>query len=140
MHEMLESAENRCYVLVHAPKKEYFIKFLFEPLPIESHLNHFLANHLNAEIVAKNVNTTQDSIDWLTWSFMYRRLLQNPNYYNLSEISGTGVNNYLSELIENTIEELQDARCITVEDDQDLEAVNSGIIANYYYINVQTAA
>lgn len=75
MHEMLESAENRCYVLVHAPKKEYFIKFLFEPLPIESHLNHFLANHLNAEIVAKNVNTTQDSIDWLTWSFMYRRLL-----------------------------------------------------------------
>jgi pre-mRNA-splicing helicase BRR2 len=59
MLEMIESAnDGRCFVLVHAPKKEYFKKFLFEPLPIESHLNHFLANHLNAEIVAKNVNTT----------------------------------------------------------------------------------
>jgi pre-mRNA-splicing helicase BRR2 len=100
MLEMIESAhyerEARCFVLVHSPKAEYFRKFLFEPLPVESHLNHFLANHLNAEIVAKNVNTTQDSIDWLTWSFMYRRLLNNPNYYNLSEISGQGVNNYLS--------------------------------------------
>ena len=78
MLEMIESAhgqESRCFVLVHTPKAEYFKKFLFEPLPVESHLNHFLANHLNAEIVAKNVNTTQDSIDWLTWSFMYRRLL-----------------------------------------------------------------
>lgn len=57
----------------------------------------------------------------------------------MSEISGAGVNNYLSELIENTIEELQEARCIVVEE-SDLDAINSGIIANYYYINVQTVA
>jgi hypothetical protein len=37
---------------------------------------------------------------------MYRRLCANPNYYNLSEISGSAINNYLSELIQNTIEEL----------------------------------
>lgn len=80
MQEMIESASfdaretSRCLVLVHAPKKEYFKKFLFEPIPVESHLNHFLAVHLNAEIVAKNILTTQDCIDWITWSYMYRRL------------------------------------------------------------------
>ena len=80
--EMVESAGTiekdgdppRCLVLVHTPKKDFFKKFLFEPLPVESHLNHYMANHLNAEIVAKNITTTQDCIDWLTWSFMYRRL------------------------------------------------------------------
>lgn len=39
----------------HAPKKEYYKKFLFEPFPCESHLNHFLADHLNSEIVAKTI-------------------------------------------------------------------------------------
>ena len=31
---------------------------------------------------------------------MYRRLTMNPNYYNLTEITGLAVNNYLSEIIE----------------------------------------
>ena len=143
--EMVESSVDgegaRFILLVHAPKKEFYKKFLMEPLPVESHLNHYLGVHLNAEIVAKNIHTTQDCIDWLTWTFLYRRLTQNPNYYNLSEVSGTHVNNYLSELIENTIEELQDARCIAVEeDDNELDAINSGIIANYYYVGIQTVA
>lgn len=31
-----------------APRKEYYKKFLFEPLPIESHLDHFLHDTFNA--------------------------------------------------------------------------------------------
>lgn len=48
------------------------------------------------------------------------------------------INNYLSELIETTIEELHESKCIAVEEDNELEAINSGIIANYYYINIET--
>lgn len=48
------------------------------------------------------------------------------------------INNYLSELIETTIDELHDSKCIAVEEDNELEAINSGIIANYYYINIET--
>lgn len=107
-------------------------------MPIESHLNHYLANHLNAEIVAKNIHNTQDCIDWITWTFLYRRLTYNPNYYNLHEVTGMAINNYLSELIETTIEELHESKCIAVEEDNELEAINSGIIANYYYINIDT--
>lgn len=139
---LIESTNHNamCYLYLHSPKKAYYSKFLYEPLPLESLLNHFLSNHINAEIVAKNIKTTQDCIDWITWTFMYRRLTQNPNYYNLSEVSGTAINNYLSELIENTVEELQEAKCLVVEEDKELDAINSGIIANYYYINVQTVA
>jgi pre-mRNA-splicing helicase BRR2 len=74
----------KCVILCHTPKKDYFMKFLHEPLPVESHLDHCLHDHLNAEIVTtKIVENKQDAVDYITWTFLYRRLTQNPNYYNL---------------------------------------------------------
>lgn len=40
----------RCLLLCHGPKKEYYKKFLFEPYPVESHLDAFLHDHLAAEV------------------------------------------------------------------------------------------
>ena len=105
---------------------------------MESNLNQYLIDHLNVEIVAKTIENKQDCVDWITWTFMYRRLTQNPNFYNLQEISGTHINNYLSELIENTVEELEGSKCIAVEDEVELVPLNLGIIASYYSINYTT--
>lgn len=70
---------------------------------------------------------------------MYRRISQNPNYYNLAGRTGQHINDYLSELIEKTTEELANAKCIIVkEDDIDLEPANLGRIAAFYYIKYQT--
>ena len=73
----------RCVLMCHAPRKEYYKKFLYEAFPVESHLDHALADHLDAEIVTRNVTSQQDAVDYLTWTFFYRRLAQNPNYYNM---------------------------------------------------------
>lgn len=66
----------KCVVLCHAPKKDYLKKILHDPLPVESHLNHFLHDHLNAEVVTRTIENKQDAVDYMTWTFYYRRLTQ----------------------------------------------------------------
>ncbi|KAJ8772568.1 hypothetical protein K2173_027745 [Erythroxylum novogranatense] len=128
----------KCVILCHAPRKEYYKKFLYEAFPVESHLHHFLHDNFNAEIVAGVVENKQDAVDYLTWTFMYRRLTQNPNYYNLQGVSHRHLSDHLSELVENTLSDLEASKCVTIEDDVDLSPLNLGMIASYYYISYTT--
>ncbi|KAL2331128.1 hypothetical protein Fmac_018709 [Flemingia macrophylla] len=128
----------KCVILCHAPRKEYYMKFLYEAFPVESHLHHFLHDNLNAEIVAGIIENKQDAVDYLTWTFMYRRLTQNPNYYNLQGVSHRHLSDHLSEMVENTLSDLEASKCITIEDDMDLSPLNLGMIASYYYISYTT--
>lgn len=43
----------RCLLLCHGPKKGFYKKFLFEPFPVESHLDAFLHDHLAAEVAPR---------------------------------------------------------------------------------------
>ena len=83
----LQDDEGRCVIMCQGSKKDFFKKFLYEPLPVESHLDHCLHDHFNAEIVTKTVENKQDAVDYLTWTFLYRRMTQNPNYYIASSMS-----------------------------------------------------
>ena len=96
-------------LLCHAPRKAYYKKFLYEPFPVESHLDHFLHDHLSAEIVTRVVENKQDAVDYLTWTFYYRRLNKNPNYYNLTGATHRHLSDALSELVETTLADLRRA-------------------------------
>ncbi|XP_048127007.1 DExH-box ATP-dependent RNA helicase DExH12-like [Rhodamnia argentea] len=128
----------KCVILCHAPRNEYYKKFLYEAFPVESHLQHFLHDNLNSEIVAGVIENKQDAVDYLTWTFMYRRLTQNPNYYNIQGVSHRHLSDHLSKLVENTLNDLEASKCVLVEDDMDLSPLNLGMIASYYYISYTT--
>nr|CAH7746700.1 unnamed protein product [Callosobruchus chinensis] len=134
----LEDDDAKCVLMCQNSKKDFFKKFLSDPLPVESHLDHRLHDHFNAEIVTKTIENKQDAVDYLTWTFLYRRLTQNPNYYNLQGVSHRHLSDHLSELVEGTLSDLEQSKCISIEDEIDCIPLNLGMIAAYYYINYTT--
>lgn len=128
----------QCIVLCQSPKKEYLKKLLHDPLPVESHLDHVLHENICAEVVSRVVENKQDAVDYLTWTFFYKRINQNPNYYSLQGVTHRHISDHLSELVETTITDLQESKCLTVDEDFDLSPLNLGMISSHYYIQYTT--
>ena len=103
---------------------------------MDSH--YCLHDHFNTEIVTKTIENKQDAVDYLTWTFLYRRMTQNPNYYNMQGVTYRHLSDHLSEMVESTLGELEHSKCISIEEDMDTAPLNLGMIAAYYYINYTT--
>merc|ERR1719253_2061538 len=125
-------------IMCHTPKKEHLKKLLYDPLPIESHIDHYLHDHFNAEIVNKTISCMQDAVDYITWTLLYRRLAKNPNYYNLQGTSNVHLSEHISEMVETVLGDLEASKCCQLTDDGDISPLNLGMIAAYYYIQYET--
>lgn len=124
-----------CVLMCMANKRELYKKFLYEPLPLESRLDGHLHDPMNSEVVAKTVSNKQGAVDYLTWTLMYRRLAQNPNYYGLQGTSHEQLSDYLSELIETALNDLAAAKCVEMDEEEaEVTPTNLGMIAAYYQI------
>uniref|UniRef100_A0A182M3Z2 Activating signal cointegrator 1 complex subunit 3 n=1 Tax=Anopheles culicifacies TaxID=139723 RepID=A0A182M3Z2_9DIPT len=123
-------------VFVQDTRKNFYKKFLYDPFPVESSLLAVLPDHINAEIVSGTLRTKQSILDYLTWTYFYRRLLRNPTYYGLENTEIDNVNYFLSELIESVLDKLIRAGCVIVEEDnRSLVATSMGRISSYYYLS-----
>jgi len=76
-----------------------------------------LAEHFNAEVAAGTIGSKQDAVDYLTWTFFFRRLLQNPSYYGLGDTDEEDVNAFLSGLVEDNLAALEvgETPCLITE-------------------------
>ncbi|KAF2712595.1 Sec63-domain-containing protein [Pleomassaria siparia CBS 279.74] len=127
-------------------KKEFYKHFLHTGFPVESSLHKVLDNHLGAEISAGTIGTKQDALDYLTWTFFFRRLHKNPSFYGL-EISAEEhntttaqmmANDYIVELVEASLTELSDSSCVEVGGTGDVDSTPMGKIMSYYYLAHKT--
>jgi pre-mRNA-splicing helicase BRR2 len=128
----------KCVIMCHHSKKETLKKLLYEPLPIESHLDSHLHDHIISECVTKTIETMQDVVDYLTWSFLYRRLPKNPTYYGLQGTSKVYISEFLSEMVETVMGDLEESKCVEINDEGEITPLNLGMIAAYYYIQYKT--
>ena len=127
-------------IITDPPMRHFYERELFRVYPAESSLVSSLADHLNAEIASKVIQTKQDAVDYLTWTFFYRRLPKNPNFYGLSDLSTESISAHLSELVETALNDLEKSKCIAVEGNNDvsLGALNLGFIASHHYVRHET--
>lgn len=126
-------------LMVPAVKRDYYKKFLNEALPVESYLHDYMHDAFVAEISAKTIESTQEAVDWSTYTYLYRRLLSNPSYYNLHDTTHDGLSAHLSELVEKTLKDLVDAQLIEHDEEEDaITPLNPCMIAAYYNISFIT--
>ena len=127
-------------------KKAFYKHFLHTGFPVESSLHHALDNHLGAEVAAETIVTKQDALDYLTWTFFFRRLHKNPSFYGL-ELSAKDhntseaqrlANEYMIELVDKSLGELAQSRCITIHSNGDIDPTALGKIMSYYYLSHRT--
>ena len=127
-------------------KKAFYKHFLHTGFPVESSLHNVLDNHLSAEVSAGTINTRQDALDYLTWTFFFRRLHKNPSYYGL-EISADEhntitaqqlANDYMIDMVDKALAELADSRCIELHSNGDVDSTPFGKIMSYYYLSHKT--
>ena len=126
-------------ILVHEPKKNFIKKFLYEPFPVESSLKGVLHNHLNAEIAGGAILSKEMAMEYLTWTFFFRRLVMNPTYYHLEDTAPEAVQRYLLELINGALEDLAEAECVEMDEDNfGVKPTVLGHVASYYYLDYRS--
>lgn len=133
-------------IFTQEAKKAFYKHFLHTGFPVESSLHNVLDNHLGAEVSAGTIGTKQDALDYLTWTFFFRRLLKNPAYYGL-QISSEDHNTiaaqqlasaFMVELVDKSLEELAESRCIALNSNDDIHSTPLGKIMSYYYLSHKT--
>eukprot|EP01138_Halocafeteria_seosinensis_P005687 gb/GECG01005814.1/.p1 GENE.gb/GECG01005814.1/~~gb/GECG01005814.1/.p1 ORF type:complete len:2316 (+),score=249.07 gb/GECG01005814.1/:1-6948(+) len=142
-------------IMVQEQKKNFYRKFLYEPFPVESSLHLNLHDHINAEIAASTITTMQDAVDYISWTYFFRRLLQNPTYYGLENQSKTSIQEFLKRLVVNVFNDLNAAGCVVpAEEEKDqshvgfsdanleeeVEPTVWGLIGSTYYLSYKTVA
>lgn len=131
--------QGKAVILVHEPKKSFYKKFLYEPFPVESSLIERLHDHINAEIVSGTISHKEDAIHYLTWTYLFRRLVGNPSYYDLEDAESETLNLFMSRLAQNTFDDLEDSGCIKVQDNS-VQSLLLGSIASQYYLSYKTVS
>lgn len=144
-----DTPNSRVLMLTKSARLAFYNKFLTEGLPIESFVPQDLHNFISTEISTGNITNRQHCIDWITFTYFYRRLQQNPSFYDIKDTSHLGVSEFLSELIETVLSDLEDAKMIEVDDDEEQEneteddttevtPTNGAMIAAHYNLTYHT--
>ena len=56
-------------------------------------------------------------MDYITWTYFFRRLVQNPTYYGLEDVDETNVNAFLTQTIDNALLTLEESYCVEFDED-----------------------
>lgn len=140
-HEIVRMMQfaNKSVMIITMKSREYLYHRM-RPLVCESGLRtaDLLSDHLNSAIANRSVQNRQDAVDLLTWTWMYRRLIDNPNYYGMIEEEGLeksiSISSHLSELVEDAVSQLVETGSIT----EHLSCTNLGLIAAHHGVSPRT--
>ena len=121
-----------------------YLDKLVREVPIESNFIKQLPDHLNAEIVAGTVANIQEAAEWLTYTYMYVRMVRNPLVYGINmdqKYADPSLSNKCVELVSDAAKWLDELRMITFSSETgNVAQTDMGRVASYYYIQTESVA
>ncbi len=136
--------DNTGHAILITPHKSLalYLGMLAHQAPIESALIKALPDHLNAEIVNGTVNNIKEAAAWLSYTFLFVRMRQNPLIYGIT-YEETFVDPQLEtkrlQLVRDAADTLD--TCMMTRFDKrsgNLGVTDLGRIASHYYIKHTT--
>lgn len=118
--------------------KPFYKYFLNSGFPVESHLHKVLDDHLGAEVTARTIKSRQEALDFLTWTFLFRRIHFNPTYYGIEDPTDEGINYWMVNLVDEAIKNLDASGCLNLYQDGRMAPTEFLKISSYYYMSHKT--
>lgn len=103
-------------IYTNTTKKAYYKKFLQEPLPTESFMYFRLHDAFINGISNSIIENKQECVDWITYTYFYRRIHANPTFYGVKNNTEYGISAYLTELVESTLNDLAKLSLIEIQE------------------------
>lgn len=125
-------------VMVEESKRNFYMKFLYNPFPVESCLFPRLADTINAEIAIGTITTIEDCLGYLDWTFYGRRVKKNPSYYGVESDDDDAIAKFLHKTIMDCLDVLRDHGCISIDDKDVISTTALGSTASKFYLNHKT--
>lgn len=68
------SAKDAVSIFLEGSQRETLECHLSAPYPLESGIEASLMDMLIGEFVSRTITSHQDTLDWITWTYLYRRI------------------------------------------------------------------
>lgn len=129
-------------IITSEDKLPVYLRLLNQQMPIESQFISRLADNLNAEVNLGTVTTMKEAIDWLSYTYLYVRIVKNPTAYGISPEQiqmDPDLFRHRRKLIEDACATLDRAQMLRYSKQADiLSSTKLGRVASHYYIEHET--
>lgn len=127
----------------HGALNRYLDK-LVRAVPIESNFIKQLADHLNAEVVGGTVTNLKEAANWLSYTYLYVRMLRNPLAYGISadkKADDPMLRGRLIELVKDAVITLSSEKMVSFDPASgNLSMTTLGRVAAHFYIQAESVA
>jgi activating signal cointegrator complex subunit 3 len=138
-----DSSGEATLVTTHDAFSRYMNK-LVTLVPIESNFIKQLADHLNAEIVGGTVTDVREAVEWLSYTYLYIRMVKNPLAYGISAdemADDIMLRGRCEKLITDSARELNANKMINFDPNVgNFSVADRGRVAAHFYIQTESIA
>ena len=117
---------------------------LVRPVPIESNFIKQLADHLNAEVVGGTVTNISEASTWLTYTYLYVRMIRNPQAYGITldqKANDPNLRQRCVDLVTDAAKLLDANKMLRFDPGSgNLGVAHNGRVAAHFYIQAESVA